>query len=102
MINKALRLIRQYHSVSIATLSAEFELSREQLIALESGQKPIDKKLLQKYSDKFDIPMSSLIMFSESIKNEGRISKKFRKLMASKVIDIAEWALERHEKKIQT
>ena len=98
MINKALKLVRQYHELSIAQLSSELDLPRDYLSQIESGNKPVDKKILSLYSTKFDIPVTSLVMFSESIKNEGKVAKKFRTVLVGKVIQIAEWKLKRHAK----
>lgn len=102
MLNKALRLIRQYHKKTQAELAEQLAISKEQLISIENGKRPIDKDLLQRYSVIFDISESSLVFFSESITNEGKYAKKIRNSLAGKVLDVIEWINKKNdEKKIQ-
>lgn len=98
MINRALRLVRQYHDISITQLANELQLPKSSIDAVESGSKPVDEHLLAKYSQRFDIPITSLVMFSTQINNEKKIARKLRKSLAGKILDIAEWKLNRDEK----
>lgn len=66
MLCKALKLIRSYYDMSQTELSAELGLSNSYLSEIESGKKQPSIDLLQKYSDYFDIPLSS-ILFSLKI-----------------------------------
>ena len=84
MINKALRLIRQYHQKSQSELAIELSITKEQLISIESGKSPVNGELLQRYSDLFDIPVSSLVFFSESIGREGKHTKKIRNSLVAR------------------
>lgn len=99
MINKALRLIRQYHQKSQSELAIELSITKEQLISIENGKSPVNGDLLQRYSDLFDIPVSSLVFFSESIRREGKHTKKIRNSLAGKVLNVLEWMSEKNEKK---
>lgn len=101
MINKALRLIRQFHQIKVNELAAHLNISKSELVDLESGSKPINSNLLELYSEHFDIPVSSLIFFSESIAREGKTAKKFRLSLAGKILEVAEWATSKNEQKIK-
>lgn len=97
MIHKALRLIRQYHEKTQSELAHELCLTKEKLVSIESAKTPVGGDLLQRYSEIFDIPVSSLIFFSESIEKEGRYAKKVRNTLAGKVLDILQWMHGRNE-----
>ncbi|AOM42878.1 helix-turn-helix domain-containing protein [Xenorhabdus hominickii] len=101
MIHKALKLIRQYHELTVSDLANEFGLTPLYLKELESGNRPIESELLEMYSSKFDIPVTSLVMFSQNIHKEGKLAKKFRQLMVGKVLVIADWAINKNDKKIK-
>lgn len=101
MIYKALKLIRQYHSYTTSELAQELGFPSAYLKEIESGKKPVESQLLELYSAKFDIPVSSLVMFSQDIHKEGKLAKKFRHLMAGKILLIADWAMKKNEKKIK-
>ncbi|MBE4043188.1 helix-turn-helix transcriptional regulator [Vibrio parahaemolyticus] len=98
MINRALRLIRQYHEISVTKLADELGVPRSYLQGIEHGDKPVSEEILQKYSQRFEIPMSSLVMFSVHIQKEKKLAKKFRKSLAGKILDVAEWAMQKNEK----
>lgn len=98
MINKALKLIRQYHKLTQKDLAEKLNISKSYLSELESGRKTISYELIEKYADIFDISASSLVFFSESIPkdgNESKYSKKFRHAASEKVLNILEWLIER-------
>ncbi|MGI3038143.1 helix-turn-helix domain-containing protein [Vibrio diabolicus] len=98
MIHRALRLIRQYHDLSVTKLAEEFRMPKQYLDGIEAGTKPVNNEILEKYAYRFDIPISSLVMFSAQITNEKKLAKKFRKSLAGKILDVAEWAMSKNEK----
>lgn len=99
MINKALRIIRQFHEFKQVELAEKLDISKSYLSEIEAGKKTITLDLLNKYSKTFDIPVSSLVFFSESLDNKNIGSNKFKKVVASKILNIMEWFLEKDEKK---
>ena len=99
MINKALKLIRQFHKVKQSELADKFLMSKSYLSEIESGKKTVSLELLEKYSTEFDIPVSSLVFFSESLSEKKRISEKFRAVFSGKILDIMEWLVDKNEKK---
>ena len=98
MLHKALRLIRQYHQESIADLSLVLDIPKEKISDLESGVSSPSVDVLQRYAIHFDIPVSSLVFFSETLGTQGRISKKLRLNLAGKILDVVEWVSKKNEK----
>jgi len=103
MLHKALKLTRQYHEMTQLELANKLGISKSYLSEIESGKKVINIDLLNKYSDCFDVPVSSLVFFSESVENKGVLPKAFKKVIADKMINIMEWVIERGKSsKIET
>lgn len=98
MINKALKLTRQFHSLKQIELAEKLGISKSYLSEIESGKKPVSYELLEKYSDIFEIKTSSLVFFSESLNSKDKLSERFRSALAGKIIDIMEWAVEGDDK----
>lgn len=99
MINKALKLIRQFHDLKQVELASKLEISKSYLSEIESGKKPVSFEMLEKYSKEFDIPISSLVFFSESLSSKKGVSEKFRAVFSGKVLDMMEWLIDRDEQK---
>jgi len=64
MLNKALRLVRVYHDLSQVDAAERLGLSKSYVSEIEKGDKNVSMATLQKYSEAFDIPMSSLLLFA--------------------------------------
>lgn len=99
MINRALKIIRQYHKMKQTELSEKLGISKSYLSEIESGKKPVSYNLLEKYSLIFDIKTSSLVFFSESLGQKNKLSEKFRAAFAGKIIKIMEWVIEGNDSK---
>lgn len=98
MLNQALRLIRSYHDLSQTELCKELGISNSYLSEIESGKKQPTIDLLTKYSEYFEIPLSSILFFSESI-DAPKPTTKLRTSIAKKVINILEWVENKNEAK---
>jgi transcriptional regulator with XRE-family HTH domain len=98
MIHRALKVIRQFHTLKQNELAEQLDISKSYLSEIETGKKPASLELLQKYSNIFDIPVSSLIFFSENIGKEQLSSNKFKKVVASKIVNVMEWFIDKNEK----
>lgn len=92
MNGQALRLIRQFHNIKQSKLADDMHVSNSYLSEIESGKKDVTLELLKKYSEYFDIPMSSLMMFSEKLEDNS-IAEKFRVNFATKIKKIMEWVV---------
>lgn len=96
MLNEALRLIRAYHDISQTQLCHELSVSNSHLSEIESGKKQPSLDLLKKYSDRFEIPVSSLMFFSENL-NNTKITGKLRIGAARKIISLLHWVEQKND-----
>lgn len=93
MIHKALKNIRQFHNIKQSELSVKLGISNSYLSEIESGKKSPNLELLSKYSEIFDIPVSSLLFFSESLEsNDKKLSSRFQKKSSKLIIRLLEWS----------
>lgn len=99
MINRALKAIRQFHGLTLAELSIKLHLSKSYLSEIEAGKKSVGFDLLEKYSQTFDIPVSSLVFFSENLNESSSVPERFRHVFAGKILTIMEWFVARNEAK---
>ena len=66
---------------------------------IESGKKSVGYELLEKYAELFDVPVSSLVFFSENLEKVDSVPEKFRSVVADKILKIMEWVALRNEAK---
>jgi len=73
-------------------LARRLEISNNYLSEIESGKKAhaITIDLLNRYAAIFDVPVSSLMLFSEQL-DSGRRSEKIRVAMAAKILKVLDW-----------
>lgn len=71
-------------------MAIDLDMSKSYLSEIESGKKTASIELLNKYSHKFNIPVSSIIFFSEGLENKS-LSEKARAATVKKVLKIMEW-----------
>lgn len=95
MLNRALRLLRTYHQLTQVELAKRLGISNSYLSELESGDKTPPLDLLDKYSDIFKMPTSSILLFSESLAGEGWRGGRLRVGAADKILRLLEWFEER-------
>jgi transcriptional regulator with XRE-family HTH domain len=89
MLGSALRLVREFHGLGLTEAAARLELSKSYVSEIESGQKTPTLKVLEKYSEIFEIPVSSILFFSETIKEgEGPIASRTRQFLSKKILQI--------------
>jgi transcriptional regulator with XRE-family HTH domain len=94
MLNEALRLVRVYHDMSQTQLCGSLGISNSHLSEVESGRKQPSLELLGKYSRQFDIPVSSLLFFSENLENTN-FTSKVRVGTARKIVSLLKWVEEK-------
>ena len=97
-ISKALLTIRKYHAVKQKDLAAAIGVSNSYLCEIEKGQKSPNLEFLQKYSEYFDIPMSSLLFLSEHIDGKKGVSENFRVKAAGLILRMLEWSTDKDDK----
>jgi len=96
MLHKALRLMRVFHNLSQKDLANKLDISKSYLSEIESGKKQPTLPLLDRYSQVFDVPVSSIMFFSEHI-GEKPGHRKLREAISSKVLKILEFIAERSD-----
>lgn len=96
MLNQALRLIRVYHDVRQSDLADKLGISKSYLSEIESEKKKATLDLIEKYSEIFKIPVSSIMFFSENMNNSSGYEKA-RGLVAKKIISLMEFLATRAE-----
>lgn len=87
MLHDALKTIRVFHDLKQIELSDRLDISKSYLSEIESGKKVPTLPLLEKYSEVFNIPTSSILFFSESL-NKDVPMEKARVLVSSKIIKL--------------
>ena len=90
MINNALKLVRQYHNINQTQLASKLSISTSYLSELESGKKEPSIEILQRYAQHFNVPLSSLVVFSETLEGSQNINKA-RAFISKKMLKILEW-----------
>lgn len=90
MLNEALRLIRVYHDKTQTQLCNELGISNSYLSEIESGKKQPTLEILNKYSAYYNIPVSSLMFFSEQLDNK-KVTEKLRLGTAKKIVALLKW-----------
>lgn len=95
MLNRALKLLRTYHQLTQVELAKRLGISNSYLSEIESGDKTPPLDLLEKYSGIFKMPMSSILLFSESLAGESPRGAKLRVGAADKILRLLEWFEER-------
>jgi transcriptional regulator with XRE-family HTH domain len=90
MLNEALRLIRVFHDLNKTQAADRVGLSKSYVTELERGDKKVTIDVLEKYSDAFAIPLSSLIFFAEQIDSKSN-REKARIFVAGKTLKMLNW-----------
>jgi transcriptional regulator with XRE-family HTH domain len=93
MLNEALRLVRVFHDINQSKMAKKLDISRSYLSEIESGKKTTSIEILDKYSIIFDIPSSSILLFSEKLES-NTFTEKTRVVVASKILKIMNWLSE--------
>ena len=90
MLNKALKIVKQYHNLNQTQLAGKLSLSTSYLSELESGRKEPTLDILDRYAKLFNMPLSSLLVFSETLDGTHSQSKA-RAFFSKKMLRILEW-----------
>lgn len=85
MLNEALRLLRVYHDLSQTELAHRLGVSKSWVSEIEKGVKSPTLSLLQSYADVFDMPLSSILFFSEQMERDD-FGERVRVGVAKKVV----------------
>jgi transcriptional regulator with XRE-family HTH domain len=92
MFDRALKTLRQYHRLSQSQLADQLRISRSYLNEIERKRKEPSLEILTKYAERFDIPLSSLMLFAEQTQSPQL--DRARLYVADKVLKMLEWIAE--------
>lgn len=90
MLHEALRLIRVYHDVNQSVTAEKLGISKSHLSEIEGGKKKPSIDLLERYSQVFDVPISSILFFSENV-GKGPMYEKARRMVAGKLLRLLKY-----------
>lgn len=93
MISRALRMVRTFHRMKQQDLAVKLKISGSYLSEIENGTKSPSMEILEKYSDIFGIPVSTLMHFSERL-DERKFSERVRVKAGDKILRMLEWVAE--------
>jgi transcriptional regulator with XRE-family HTH domain len=94
MLHKALKMIRVFHDLPQKDLAEHLEIAPSFLSEIETGKKQPTLALLEKYSQEFRIPVSSIMYFSETMK-DGSFGERTRVSVSRKVLAMLNFIAER-------
>ncbi|MGB3752483.1 MAG: helix-turn-helix transcriptional regulator [Parerythrobacter sp.] len=89
MLGQALKLLRRHQGLNQSALAVKLGVSRSYISELESGNRTPSLDLLHRYSEVFDVPVSSLVFFAEALAKNDNLSGRLDRakgVIAKKVI----------------
>lgn len=87
MLNEALRLIRVFHDMKQNEAATSLGISKSYLSEIEKGHKEPTLELLRNYERTFQVPLSSILFFSENI-NRPIPYEQARSFVAGKILNL--------------
>lgn len=84
-IHKILRLIREYNKMSIREFAGKHNISPANISEIERGIYKPRFEVLEAYSKEFNIPMSTILLFTEDN------TSKAKQWLCKKAISLLEW-----------
>lgn len=96
MLAEALRLIRVYNKLKQYQVAEALGVSKSHISEIEKGTKTPSFALIEKYSEEFKIPVSSIVFFAEQIPNVKH-GDRVHKAIATRVIKLLKFIEERSE-----
>lgn len=70
-IHEVLKILRQYHGYTQTELAKKIGIRQDNICIIELGRKTISLKILEKYSEVFMIPVSSIFFLHEQIQADN-------------------------------
>ncbi len=87
MMHEALRLIRVFHDLKQVELAEKLGVSKSHISEIEKGTKTPSLDLIERYSNEFKLPASSIMFFAEELP-QAQLGERVRSKIAGKVINI--------------
>ncbi len=96
MLGEALRLIRVFHDLSQKDVADRLNVSKSYISEIETGRKTPTLATLERYAAAFDMPVSSILFFSENIGKESA-AETTRAFVSKKILALLNFIAERSE-----
>lgn len=96
MLGEALRLIRVYHDLKQKQVAERLDISTSYLSEIEKGHKVPSLDLIQRYSQVFGLPVSSIMFFAERVEG-GDSYNRARSFIAGKMVGMMQFLEARSE-----
>ncbi|MGH8209598.1 MAG: helix-turn-helix domain-containing protein, partial [Steroidobacteraceae bacterium] len=90
MQNRALKLVRQFHKLSLTETANRLGISKSYLSLIENGHKKPTLDLVEAYAKTFNMPVSQLMLFAEGI-GDPRPGERVRRAIAGKAVRMLQW-----------
>lgn len=90
MLGEALRLIRVYHDMKQKQVAERLNVSTSYLSEIEKGHKTPSLDMIQRYSEFFELPISSIMFFAERIEDGGTFDRA-RSFVAGKMVGLMQF-----------
>lgn len=100
MIHRAIKVFRQFNRLTQAEVAERLSISKSYLSEIEAGKKTLNVDLLEKFAVLYEMPVSSLVFFSEALPYNGtKVPERFRAFASDKLLSVLEWYIERESSK---
>lgn len=90
MLNKALKTLRVFNEYSQTEMAQRLGVNKSWISEIENGHKAPTLSLLQNYADVLDIPLSSIMFFSENLEGGGT-PERTRVFVSKKILAILDY-----------
>ncbi len=90
MISKALTLLRRFKGLSQTEMAQRLGVTKSWISEIEANKKDPTLNLLNGYAEVLDIPLSSILFFSEQIDGD-KPSERARTFVSRKVLAIMDY-----------
>lgn len=90
MIERALKLAREYSGISPSDMAKRLDVSRSFIADLESGKKRVHVEVLQKYANVLKLPASAFLDFADALSGEADPERQKR---AEKLVHVLNWVM---------
>jgi transcriptional regulator with XRE-family HTH domain len=89
VLNRVLKLTRQYHRLTQSELADRLGISKSYVCEIEANKKTPTLDLMERYAAEFRVPASTFLLFSEKLSGGHESAAATR---ANKLLKFLEWA----------
>jgi transcriptional regulator with XRE-family HTH domain len=94
-LGKALRILREYHGLKQVEAADRLGFTKSVVSELESGSRSASLEVLNRYSESFKMPLSSVVLLAELQNSQSAEPTSVKRLVTEKALKILDWFNER-------